>query len=176
MGLVWNPSEDAFKFQSSQFIQEENYTKRSILSFISRLFEPLGLFCPFITRAKILLQKLWLLSLDWDEPVPLNFKEQWTAMASGLASVNSLSIPRYVEASRDIQCQVHGFADASSRSYGCCLYLRVVNGSKVSVHLLTARSRVAPLKTKTIARLWSDSEVVLHWHITDTFIEIGNIC
>lgn len=46
LGFVWNPSENAFKFQSSQFIQEENNTKLSILSFISRLFDPLGFLSP----------------------------------------------------------------------------------------------------------------------------------
>ena len=50
--------------------------------------------------------------------------------------------------------ELHGFSDASNRGYGACVYVRsIYKSQKVTVKLLTSKSRVAPLKTETIARL-----------------------
>ena len=45
------------------------------------------------------------------------------------------------------------FCDASEKAYGCCAYLRVVEGTRVSVNLILTKARVAPLKTVTLPRL-----------------------
>ncbi|XP_062542558.1 uncharacterized protein LOC134210530 [Armigeres subalbatus] len=87
--------------------------------------------------------------------------------------------------------QIHGFSDASEHAYGACLYLRsIAPDGFVTIRLLAAKSRVAPLNNKSIARLelcaalllarlllsvctsinvtenihlWTDSTIVLHW-------------
>ena len=46
------------------------WTKRIFLSRIAILFDPLGLLAPFLIRAKILMQEVWLNGLDWDERLP----------------------------------------------------------------------------------------------------------
>ena len=47
----------------------------------------------------------------------------------------------------------HGFSNASLQNYVACLYLRSVSKSEnVSVNLVAARSRLAPLKPATIPR------------------------
>ena len=49
---------------------------------------------------------------------------------------------------------MHGFSDASKSSFGACVYVRsFCRSGKVTVRLLTNKSRVAPLKTETIPRL-----------------------
>lgn len=91
-----------------------------------------------------------------------------------------------------VHVQLHGFADASKKAYGACVYLRSVDKQGiVSIHLLCSKSKVASLKTLTIPRLelcvalllarlvnvvltflrltiheiylWSDSTIVLSW-------------
>lgn len=47
----------------------------------------------------------------------------------------------------------HVFCDASAKAYACAIFVRVERTSGVSVHLLAAKSRVAPIKTTTIPRL-----------------------
>ena len=50
--------------------------------------------------------------------------------------------------------ELHGFSDDSKSGFGACMYVRsFCRSGKVNVRLLTAKSRVSPLKTETIPRL-----------------------
>jgi len=50
--------------------------------------------------------------------------------------------------------QIHGFADASEKEYGCCIYLRCSDraGNNFS-NLICAKSKGAPMKTVSLPRL-----------------------
>lgn len=49
---------------------------------------------------------------------------------------------------------LHGFCDASSKAYAAVIYMRVVDADgHTSVSLVTAKTKVAPVKEITIPRL-----------------------
>ena len=48
--------------------------KREITSVLARVFDVLWWFTPAIIFVMILLQKLWELKLEWDDPIPDNLK------------------------------------------------------------------------------------------------------
>ena len=79
LGICWLPREDIFQFKLEDNFNDVKATKRNILSISSRLFDPLGLLCPIVTKAKMLLQELWILKLDWDESIPLRLDTSWQA-------------------------------------------------------------------------------------------------
>lgn len=58
LGMKWLPHNDAFSFDGAGVSDEFITTKRMVLSYIARLFDPLGLLNPFTMFAKILFQKL----------------------------------------------------------------------------------------------------------------------
>ena len=64
--------------------------------------------------------------------------------------------------------ELHGFADASAKAYGACVYIvyRLKNGES-EVCLVTAKSRVAPLKGETIPRLELLAALILARLITN---------
>lgn len=69
LGLSWNPTSNMFHFVIN--LPTTNIlTKREILSTIAKLFDPLGLISPVIIKAKIFIQELWTIKLDWDDPLP----------------------------------------------------------------------------------------------------------
>ncbi|XP_041786790.1 uncharacterized protein LOC121602662 [Anopheles merus] len=70
LGISWKPESDELCFESNTEADEATSTKRSILSSIAKMYDPLGLIAPVIVRAKMLMQELWLLKSGWDEPVP----------------------------------------------------------------------------------------------------------
>jgi len=56
LGLEWNHTLDEFQFTIQ--ITSNVYTKREMLSAISKLFDPLGLIGPVLTTAKILMRQM----------------------------------------------------------------------------------------------------------------------
>ncbi|GFX23515.1 integrase_H2C2 domain-containing protein [Trichonephila clavipes] len=195
LGPLWKPHPDSFALKISPTTSKcDNLivTKKSVISTIARIFDPLGLIGPVITRAKILLQSLWQLKLDWNDPLPSNLVSYWKSFIDALESINYLDIPRYCLQDKSIRTELHGFSDSSEKAYGAALYLRCINTSaEISVRLLCSKSKVAPLKSITIPRLelcgavllskllkrtldafkvnisqiylWTDSSIVLAW-------------
>ena len=64
---MWHASEDVFTFVSHDTEQEYEWTKKNFLSKIAALFDALGLLTPFLIRAKMLMQEVWIHGLDWDK-------------------------------------------------------------------------------------------------------------
>ncbi|XP_070530017.1 uncharacterized protein [Cardiocondyla obscurior] len=69
LGTHWMPFSDEFQFRISA-PESVPRTKRSILSTIAKLYDPMGWVTPTIICAKIIIQHLWKLKISWDDPVP----------------------------------------------------------------------------------------------------------
>jgi hypothetical protein len=129
-------------------------TKRTVLSRVAQLFDPLGLLGAVIVQAKWILQELWKCQVEWNDAVPHNIRVAWLKFQEQLGKIHQVTIPRRVTIEKSIMLQIYGFADASERAYGACIYLRSTdNQNKHWGHLLCSKSRVAPLKTQSVARL-----------------------
>lgn len=164
LGLAWHPSRDVFVVSIDQTQQsEEIATKRSILSEIARLFDPLGITGPIIVTAKIYLQKLWEKQLAWDQPLPEEDQARWLDFRCQLKKINHVEISRCIIPNpRYSSIFLLGFCDASMAAYGACVYVHCVDvENRPSTTLLCSKSRVAPLKTITIPRLELCSAVLL---------------
>ncbi|XP_045451260.1 uncharacterized protein LOC123660203 [Melitaea cinxia] len=160
LGIGWFNTTDELHFNTQIDFNNNNskcITKRIILSHISQIFDPLGLISPSITQAKILLQRLWLLKIDWNDAVPDDVTRTWNRFISSLANVlNTIRVPRYVlgENHKHTLTELHIFTDASQLAYGTCIYVRTVSDDlNVSVRLLCAKGKVAPLNSVSIPRL-----------------------
>ncbi|CAH2086997.1 unnamed protein product [Euphydryas editha] len=153
LGLYWDTSVDTFYFSINNSF-EHQYTKRNILSFVSQVFDPLGLEGPCILQAKILLQHLWLQKCGWDDEVSPKIKHEFTNIISCLCQLNSIRIPRWTLQDNPQEVQLHVFTDASERGYGACVYVRTISTSGlIHVCLLISKNKVSPLKPTTIPRL-----------------------
>ncbi|GFU62343.1 integrase catalytic domain-containing protein [Trichonephila clavipes] len=98
LGLLWKPHPDSFAFKIPPMTSNSDnliVTNKSIISTIARIFDPLGLIGPIITRAKILLQSLRQLKLDWNDPLPSNLVSHWKSFIDSLESINCHNIPHY---------------------------------------------------------------------------------
>lgn len=151
LGLQWNPIKDTFSYKIGNFTP--TYTKRSILSTIAKIFDPLGFLSPSILIAKILIQDLWKLNSDWDTVIPDHLRAIWEKFITLLPSLQSLDIPRRITTDKPYMYQLIGFSDASSQGYCAVIYLRAVSEDHISSHVLTARTKLAPIKSMSIPRL-----------------------
>ncbi|XP_050358752.1 uncharacterized protein LOC126779045 [Nymphalis io] len=74
LGLTWNRSTDKFVYSVHLEEQIIPVTKRRVISDISKLYDLLGWISPCIIPAKILIQKLWMSGISWDEELPSSLK------------------------------------------------------------------------------------------------------
>lgn len=191
LGLYWNSNFDTLQYVVTSKPQIK-VTKRTILSIIAQIYDPLGLIGPILTSAKIIMQQLWQLKLGWDESVPLMLHTAWTQFYKKIHNLNELRIPRNANPTNVTKAELHGFCDASEMAYGACIYLKCVGPDETMTTLLCSKSRVAPLKTISLPRLelcgalllsqllrkvqdaltsltiekiylWSDSTITLFW-------------
>ncbi|GFX28933.1 uncharacterized protein TNCV_3029761 [Trichonephila clavipes] len=191
LGVSCKPNLDCFLIKVKISL-DSSYTKRYVLSTIAKIFNPVGLMAPVISKAKIFLQRLWRSKLEWNDLLPAEEYREWHQFLVSLENINNIEIPRRILVAFPEAIEIHGFADASERCYGaavCCKskYLK----SETLVRLITSKSRVAPIKSLTIPRLelcaagvlanlvkrvvaalqletaelylWSDSMIVLAW-------------
>lgn len=190
LGLHWCTQSDRFRIASS-LSDDTPTTKRSVLAESARLFDPLGILAPIVIKSKILLQKLWLSGVGWDDKIPMEIESEWARIRRQLSAF-AFEVPRRVSFN-NTNFQVHGFCDASQEAYAACLYVCSIDASDgtPTSRLLCSKTRVAPLKTVSIPRLelcgalllaklltrvmssipfeptsihlWTDSTIVLSW-------------
>lgn len=158
-------------------------TKRSILQASSKQYKPLGWLFP--VQAKLLIQELWKRQVGWDEWLDDELYRRWCQVAAG-----TVMTPRRYSVMCTNQCvHLHVFANASMKAHKAVAYLQ----SADQVDLVMAKSWVSPLKGTTLPRLelwaavvaahlakfiastmqsqlsevnirlWSDSQIALHW-------------
>lgn len=72
LGVNFNINTDSFEFIRPKLNIEEYLTKREVLSFISSFYDPFGFSGPMIATAILLMKKLWLIDLKWDDILPNN--------------------------------------------------------------------------------------------------------
>lgn len=192
LGMQWSPKLDCFIFNVKP-ASSEIPSKRTILSEMASIYDPLGLLAPSVVLIKIMLQTLWLRNVEWDDRVPEDIERSWFEIRRQFDEFNTVHIARYINGqSPTHSIEIHGFADASERAYAAAVYLRFCdNNNVITVHLVAAKTKVAPLKTISIPRLelcaalllvklinavklsldlgdvklvcWSDSMTVLAW-------------
>ena len=165
LGLVWNKDTDDLLFSFTNIAQsvKDTPTKREVLQFLASLFDPLGLLNPVIVKVKILFQLICIQHIRWDKKIDGELLEVWKLIIQDL-STHVIAIPRlYVSGLHSvISYELIGFSDASVKAYGCCIYLKVVyNDGTYRSALVTAKSRVAPIKPLTMPKLELSAALLL---------------
>ncbi|XP_029177497.1 uncharacterized protein LOC114945435, partial [Nylanderia fulva] len=191
LGILWTPTKDTLGLKAvPSFDVTTQPTKRSILSFVAKLFDPAGWAAPVIVAAKILIQDLWMAGLNWDQELPPELQTRWLKYITSLPELNLLQIPQWTGIRTPME--LHAFSDASERAYAAAIYLRGLGShGDIEVSLLLAKTKITPIKPVSIPRLelcgallaarllcrltkhlklescplyaWTDARVVLAW-------------
>lgn len=151
LGLLWVPSSDQFTYKVTPM--DRSCTKRHILSELARVFDPIGFLTPITFFIKYLMQKLWVLGLNWDDQPPDEILRTWNRYKTDLTLLSNFNFPRHIDIACSQSLELHGFCDASERGYGAVAYIRTCQFGQYSVYFVCAKSRVAPLRTISIPRL-----------------------
>ncbi|XP_059217691.1 uncharacterized protein LOC131994814 [Stomoxys calcitrans] len=191
LGIHWNAHSDEFFFSTTQFPSDCSYSKREVLSQIAKLFDPAGWLSPIIIVAKIIMQRIWMDHIEWDEVISPEPLSMWKSFQANYSNIDNMRIPRWFGYAPEGIIEFHGFSDASEKAYAAAIYIRVLYPNSVITHLISSKTKVAPLKTLSIPRLelcgatllaemvdnllpqfdiqdyslfcWTDSTIVLSW-------------
>lgn len=156
LGVIWNLGTDQFQYKLNLPTTSMSTTKRTILSDVQKLFDPLGWISPSLITAKILIQKLWLEKIGWDDPMSTKLEEEWKKVRTDFENVDQIHIDRWLgtRGTEMKTVQIHGFSDASMQAYAAVAYLRTENEKgEVITRIIASRTRVAPLRTVSLPRL-----------------------
>ena len=94
LGLQWHTSSDIISLASQITVKQTTFTKREILQSASAIFDPLGFITPVTIKAKILLQQLWKLRVDWDELLNTDLQDTWYKIAQDITEATEFVMPR----------------------------------------------------------------------------------
>ncbi|XP_052751852.1 uncharacterized protein LOC113522552 [Galleria mellonella] len=163
LGLTWNRSADVFRYSVNLPPESGPVTKRKIISEIAKIFDPLGWAAPSVIIAKVLIQRLWILGVGWDDEIPNNIINEWCTYRKGLSQLKKIDIPRwYGSQFTSSQVELHGFSDASKIAYAAVVYIRLIDEQVLLTRLLVEIAEIIGV-SKTDIRAWTDSTVVLAW-------------
>ena len=125
-------------------------SKRGLFSFISSVFDPLGLLTLSMVEAKLILQQLWKISLDWDEEIPSNLTNRWLKWLQTLKNIEKVKLARWYGFSfKNIKnIESHVFGDASSCAYRIVAYFRFIQEHNVKYMFIASKSRLVTLSQK----------------------------
>ena len=187
LGLNWNVETDEISLKPINLPIPVILTKRKLLGLVSKVYDPMGLTTPVLIKGKLLVQSAWKSNVSWNDPLPVEFVEQWKLLREDFLMLSNIKFSRFV-AVEGKEYNLHVFCDSSTIAYGCVLYLTDENSS----NLLYGKAKVAPLKSKSLPQLeltavwlgvklakyilstlsnvifkeiviWSDSEACLQW-------------
>ncbi|GBM01529.1 hypothetical protein AVEN_202404-1 [Araneus ventricosus] len=169
LGLSWDSDLDIFYFDAQnleKFLSRRINTKRYILQVAGRIFDPLGILGPFTIKIKCMIQEIWCLGLDWDDPIPKQLTTAMNEWCEDIKDLHLINIPRYYLADAKLNevddVQLHCFSDASKKAYGAVVYIRVVfkNELKKSVVIKSTTVSENQIEEDLIKRYSSFSKLI----------------
>ncbi|OXA64746.1 Pro-Pol polyprotein [Folsomia candida] len=154
LGLNWDKKKDELSVSVPKEEKIENISKRVMLSKVKQFFDPMGYLSPTTIIPKLLLQKTWTEKNSWDEELDSTIKKEFEDWWTQAQLLKEMKIPRWAFCSSyESNRQFHVLCDASQHAYAAAVFVRVEDNEQVSVQLLQAKARVAPMKKVTIPRL-----------------------
>ena len=128
LGVQWDTDTDRIVIDVHdivQYAQTLPITKRSLLKFTAKIFDPVGALSPFVLKLKSLFQQMCVEGLGWNDDLQGEFRLKYFHLISELQDLQCISLPRCYFKDREIvSIQLHGFSDASENAFASAIYLR----------------------------------------------------
>ena len=134
----------------------QDLTKRIVLTQMMKLFDPIGLACPFKMKGAILFRKTWQKAvnsdgkpMDWDDPLPSGLRVEWLEQFQMMTILPSVKFERSLTVEGGQKPVLITFSDGSDNAYGAIAYVRwEVPYENPQVRLVEAKGKLCPLNLK----------------------------
>ena len=127
-------------------------TQRIVLSFVSAVFDPLGIRSPFTIRMRFLLKSIWAaMGQAWDKELSAEHSKLFSDWCSELSEIRTMSINRLYFENGFTNLRLHIFTDAPEEAMSIVAYLQYEATLKLTY--VIGKCRVAPIRHMTISKL-----------------------
>ena len=194
--MQWNVDDDTLEVCLGGDKEVPNkITQRVVLCFVESVFDPLGLFAPFMLRMRNLLKTIWAkCGQQWDDKIEDEDKHRFLDWVKEIAQLKDMPLERRYFDKRYNKKDLHIFSDASLESMCIVAYLRAEDEDGGELSFVIGKFSIAPLKQQTIPKLelqaalysvrlrqlitedhdiqiqtvthWTDSMTVLQWFLS----------
>lgn len=125
--LQWNMEQDMFNFPVQ--VKDQTHSRRTMLSLVASVFDPLGLLSPFTLIGKRILQVMCKSGVGWDDPLPTYLRKEWEDWVKDIDNLQEVKIPRCLRPQHmdKPKVELHHFSDACTKGYGQCTYIRYIS-------------------------------------------------
>lgn len=116
LGMVWQLAEERITLELSSGAVKplQNTTKAEVVSAISKVYDPTGLFAPVILIGKLIMQDFWRDDkIGWKSKAPAHLVGRWLAYQEELPSLAEVKIPRWLGCTKDETLEYHIFVDTA---------------------------------------------------------------
>ena len=191
LGLNWNVDTDSLIVcRGTEQEVPAKITQRIVLSFVSAVFDPLGICSPFTIRMRFLLKSIWAaMGQAWDKELSAEHSKLFSDWCSELREIRTMSINRIYFENGCTNLRLHIFTDASEEAMCIVAYLQ--DEATLKLTYVIGKCRVAPIRHMTVPKLelqaavygvrlrnqilnehdvkidkiyhWTDSSTVLQW-------------
>ena len=151
LGHNWDKREDTLVIQVPKSPEETPLTKRTMLSQLGKIYDPLGIISATMVEGKRLYRDACDENRSWNKEVSSSIAKDWNKWTKQLRDVK---IPRsLIRDSATVEAvDIHQFADASNLACFTVAIAVIQQGTMKVKGLLTSKSRISKRNT-SIARL-----------------------
>ena len=146
LGHLWDKREDTLELQIKKVSEDKPVTKRTILSQLGSIYDPLGLISPTMVQGKQIYREACDENKGWNSEVSPALTRDWLRWMKQLRNVK---VPRsLIKDCRKVKSvRIHQFADASNLVCSTVTIAVVEQGTDKVKGLLTSKSRIAKRNT-----------------------------
>ena len=151
LGQVWDKEDDTLEIKILPFSNDTPVTKKTILSHLGKVYDPLGILSPTMVQGKHIYREACDEKLGWNAVVSEKLAKAWLKR---IAQLRSVKFPRsLVRQCNEVKSiDLHLFADASSLACSVITVALVKQDTGTVQGLLTSKSRISKRNT-TMPRL-----------------------
>ena len=165
LGMKWDVENDLLRINSDrlkELIKKKIVTKRHLWKIIPSIYDPMGLFSPYILLGKLIVAEACKEVKNWDGRLPQTFIDQTLNWAREFEEMENYHFERFAGIKNPKRVQLYGCADASSKALGACVYLvSTAQDGTITSNLIMSKTRNAPPGEHSIPRLELAAAVLL---------------
>ena len=116
LGYRFRLSSDGLSLATTSVEIPEKLTKRSVMSTLATVYDPLGLYTPVTVTGKVIVQNIWASEVGWDEEISNDIKRDSVKLFNDLSSLHTIEFERKLVSDGD-SCSLIILSDASFQFY-----------------------------------------------------------